>query len=143
MFFQNRDDGRRFFFQVWNNFRKGNRQLEPLGELVLDVILSHPEYHQYLANEEDAVTADFMPESGQTNPFLHMGMHIAIKEQVGSNRPEGISTLYQEFLNSTWQDSHELEHGMMECLGEILWQAQRNNALPDEQAYMECLKRLK
>ena len=143
MFFQDRDAGRRFFFKVWHNYREANGRLEPLEQLVLGVILDHPEYHQYLENEEGAVTAEFTPESGQTNPFLHMGMHIAIKEQVGSDRPEGIKVLYQALLKSRWPDAHELEHNMMECLGEILWQAQRNDALPDEHAYMECLKRLK
>lgn len=143
MFFQNRDAGRRFYFQVWHNYREGNDRLEPLEQLVLGVILEHPEYHQYLENEEDTVTVEFTPESGLTNPFLHMGMHIAIKEQVGSDRPEGISELYQLLLKSGRRDVHELEHNMMECLGEILWRAQRNNALPDEHAYMECLQRLK
>jgi hypothetical protein len=31
---------------------------------------------------------------------------------------------------------------MMQCLSEALWQAQRNNAMPDESAYLACLKRL-
>jgi hypothetical protein len=30
----------------------------------------------------------------------------------------------------------------MECLGESLWQAQRDNRLPDEDAYLECLRKL-
>jgi len=109
---------------------------------VLGVILDHPEYHRYLNNETDAVNNEFTPESGQVNPFLHMGMHIAIKEQVGSDRPAGISGLYHALLQGGWPDGHELEHNMMECLGEILWQAQRDNTLPDEYAYMECLKSL-
>jgi len=31
---------------------------------------------------------------------------------------------------------------MMECLGEMLWQSQRNGAPPDEQRYLECLDKL-
>jgi hypothetical protein len=143
MFIQDRETGRRFFFRVWQKYGQKKTQLEPLEELVLGVILEHPEYHHYLRNEEEAVNNDFVPEAGGTNPFLHMSMHIAIKEQIGADRPAGISDLYRQLLEKKWSDTHELEHNMMECLGESLWVAQRNNAVPDELAYMECLKRLK
>ena len=143
MLIQDRDAARRFFFQVWHKYRTQATGLEPLETLVVGVILEHPEYHPYLENEEDAVNREFQPESGRTNPFLHMGMHIAIKEQVGSDRPAGISTLYRELLQAGSRDAHGVEHDMMECLGVVLWQAQRDNTLPDERAYLECLKRLK
>lgn len=143
MFIQDRDAGRRYFFQVWHKHTLQSGQLEPLETLVLGVIQEHPEYHRYLKNEADAVNSEFVPESGQANPFLHMGMHIAIKEQVGSDRPAGIFNLYHELLQGVWKSAHALEHEMMECLGEVLWRAQRDNTLPDEHAYMECLKRLK
>lgn len=143
MFIQDRDAGRHYFFQVWHKYRFQTGQMEPLEALVLGVILDHPEYHHYFNNEADAVHKEFIPESGQVNPFLHMGMHIAIKEQVGSDRPVGIYSLYQELLQAGWDSAHDLEHDMMECLGEVLWKAQRDNTLPDEQAYMECLRRLK
>ena len=87
MLIQDRDAARRFFFQVWHKYRTQATGLEPLETLVVGVILEHPEYHPYLENEEDAVNREFQPESGRTNPFLHMGMHIAIKEQVGSDPP--------------------------------------------------------
>lgn len=143
MLIQDRDAGRRFFFRVWHKYRQQCEQLEPLEVLVLGVILDHPEYHHYLNNEEDTMSSEFTPESDRVNPFLHMGMHITIKEQVGSDRPAGISGLYHALLQGGWADAHELEHTMMECLGDVLWQAQRANTMPDEYAYMECLKRLK
>jgi hypothetical protein len=30
----------------------------------------------------------------------------------------------------------------MECLARMLWEAQVNQRLPDEQAYLECVRRL-
>ena len=142
MFIQDRGTGRRFFFQVWRKYDQKDVSLDPLEELVLGVILEHPEYHHYLGNEEQVVDTDFVPEAGQSNPFLHMGMHIAIREQIGADRPVGISALYRRLLKKKSSAAHEVEHAMMECLGESLWIAQRNNTLPDELDYMECLKRL-
>ncbi|MEE9160569.1 MAG: DUF1841 family protein [Gammaproteobacteria bacterium] len=139
---QNRDSGRTFFLEVWAKYKR-QAPLESLEKMVLDVILQHPEYHEILAMDEEEIAAmEFLPEAGMTNPFLHMGMHIAILEQVSSNRPSGITALYQQLLRG-YPSAHDLEHSMMECLGESLWQAQRNNTLPDESRYLEQVKRLK
>jgi len=139
---QNRDSGRTFFLEVWAKYKR-QAPLESLEKMVLDVILQHPEYHEILAMDEEEIAAlEFLPEAGMTNPFLHMGMHIAILEQVSSNRPSGITALYQQLLR-VYPSAHDLEHSMMECLGESLWQAQRNNTLPDESRYLEQVKRLK
>ena len=117
--------------------------LEALEQVVLDIILQHPEYHKILdMDETDVAAMEFLPEAGMTNPFLHMGMHIAIQEQIGSNRPEGITVLYQQLL-AGYPSAHDLEHSMMECLGETLWQAQRNNIMPNEMQYLERVKQLR
>ena len=139
-FIQDRDASRRFFLEVWEKHQAA-KPLQALEELILGVILEHPEYHVLLDNEENAVLREFTPELGTTNPFLHMGMHIAIREQVSSDRPGGITALYERLL-SKFATAHDLEHRMMECLGETLWSAQRNNTLPDEIAYLECVKRI-
>ena len=65
------------------------------------------------------------PRTGQTNPFLHMGLHLAIREQVCDRSPgrhRGRAPLTGRRLG----DVHEAEHAMIECLGEALWQAQRS-----------------
>ncbi|RKZ46545.1 MAG: DUF1841 domain-containing protein [Gammaproteobacteria bacterium] len=139
---QDRDSGRTFFLEVWGK-HKNKLPLEALEQMVLDVILQHPEYHVILEKDEKEIsTMEFTPEMGMTNPFLHMGMHIAILEQIGANRPPGITALYQQLLPK-YPSAHDLEHSMMECLGESLWLAQRNNTLPDEAQYLEQVKRLK
>lgn len=141
MFFgQNREQLRRFYLQAWRNHLEG-RPIEPLEGMIIDVITLHPEYQDLLADEERALSADYSPEKGQSNPFLHMGMHLAIREQLSTRRPDGINAAY-EALQKRSGDRHQAEHAMMECLGEAMWQAQRNNTLPDEAAYLACLQSL-
>lgn len=141
MFIRDRDDARRFFTEVWRKYHE-TAGLEPVEQLVLGVILEHPEYHQYLENEEVALNLEVNPDFGETNPFLHMGMHIAIKEQVQSDRPPGIRQLYHNLCGRRIQDRHEVEHKMMECLGGIMWKSQRAGRLPDENEYLECIKKI-
>ena len=139
MFGQNRADLRRFFLTSWNK-HLASHPLQPLERLVAEVIEQHPEYHGCLA-DEDQLRQDFGPEQGQTNPWLHMGMHITIGEQLGADRPSGIRSAYQRLVLRQG-DPHAAEHAMMECLGAVLWEAQRSGEVPDEQAYLACVKRL-
>ena len=114
--------------------------LEPMQALIAEVIEIHPEYHGLLQDNEAATHNDFSPEQGQTNPFLHMGMHIALREQAHSDSPGGVRALHQKLSAS--KGRHDAEHAMMECLGQALWQAQRDGAEPDQLAYLDCLKKL-
>jgi hypothetical protein len=140
MFSPERDRMRQVFLDAWSRLRAGE-PLEPLEMLVAEVVREHPEYHGLLQGMEGALDRDYPPEAGQTNPFLHMGMHISLREQVGSGRPEGIREIYRA-LARHHGDGHRAEHLMMECLGVSLWEAQRSGRPPDEQAYLECLRAL-
>lgn len=133
-----RIDTRRTFFEVWRKVQDG-ASLSGLEIIVADVIRLHPEYHGLLLDPERVQDKDWLPEGGETNPFLHMGMHIAIREQLSIDRPAGIKEAYEALLSHT-RDPHEAEHRMLECLAETLWRAQRENALPDEQAYLRCMR---
>jgi hypothetical protein len=139
MFVHDRDAARRMFVEAWRKRRAGE-VLEPIEALIADVVALHPEYHGLLTSGEAAVAQEYTPDHGVANPFLHMGMHIALREQVGTDRPAGIAGLYRRAVERRG-DPHAVEHEMMECLGEALWRAQRDNAVPDEAAYMECLNR--
>ncbi|NJM10537.1 MAG: DUF1841 family protein [Synechococcaceae cyanobacterium SM1_2_3] len=140
MFGQDRDSLRHYYCTVWDK-ASTNQPLEPLERIIAAVISAHPEYQPALANVETALGREYPPELGETNPFLHMGMHIAIHEQLGSNRPAGILEVYQQLCRRLG-DSHAAEHQMMECLGETLWEAQRDRTEPDEQIYLGRLWRL-
>ncbi len=140
MFGQDRNQIRKFFRDAWNKYR-AHAPLEPLEDLIASVILEHPEYHRLLESGDAVLERDYLPETGEINPFLHMGMHIAIREQIAGNRPAAIKTLHRQLVERCG-GSHEAEHHMMECLAETLWQAQRAQMPPDERAYLECLRRL-
>jgi hypothetical protein len=140
MFVQDRDSARRFFLETWQKYRQ-SRPLEPLEEIVAAVILAHPEYHGLLEDEEEALSSEYTVAAARTNPFLHMGMHVALREQLSADRPQGIAAFYNARLKR-FNDPHALEHRMMECLGEVLWRAQRDNLLPDEAAYLDCLGKI-
>lgn len=137
---QDRNKIRQQYLDVWNKARNG-ADMEPMETLIADVIKEHPEYHPLLNNAEAAIDSEFYPEHGTANPFLHMGMHIALREQVATDRPAGIADITRKLL-LRYRDSHEMEHQMMESLGKTLWEAQRNNTAPDEQSYMESLRQL-
>jgi hypothetical protein len=141
MFSNDRNSLRRYYCTVWDKAGAG-QPLEPLERIIAEVIGAHPEYQSVLTDSEAALEREYTPELGETNPFLHMGMHIAIQEQVGGNRPTGILGVYQQLCRQAG-DSHTAEHQMMECLGETLWEAQRNGTEPDERVYLERLRRLK
>ena len=139
MFGQNREELRRFFQASWRK-RLDGQTLQPLELIVVQVMEQHPEYHHHLADPEQ-LDRDFTPEQGETNPWLHMSMHITLAEQIGADRPKGVRAHYQSVVRR-YSDPHTAEHAMMECLGVILWEAQRDRAAPDEQRYLECLKKL-
>ena len=122
-------------------WRKAARDepLSPLETQIAAVIRDHPEYQAMMT--ETALDASFTPEGGQANPFLHMGLHLAIREQISTDRPIGISNIFNKLIQKH-QNSHEVEHRMLECLAETLWEAQGNNAMPDETAYLERLAKL-
>ena len=137
---QDRSRLRNYYRQVYQKALAGET-LQPLEELIADVIREHSEYHSLFASGTELLDDDFAPEDGQINPWLHLGMHIALREQVGTDRPAGIADITRSLLLAH-RDGHQVEHMMFECLGEALWTAQRDNTPPDDSAYLECLKKL-
>ncbi len=115
--------------------------MQPLENLVAGVILDHPEYQPLLEQTAADLGQDFSSASGESNPFLHMGMHISIREQLSIDRPSGIRTIYQRLAAGTG-DAHACEHQVMACLEKVLWEAQCAGKAPDDQDYLDCLQRL-
>jgi len=141
MFFsEDRNSLRRMYLQAWQRYRDG-LPMEPLQAQIADVVAQHPEYHPLLESGDLVLDQDWRPEQGIGNPFLHMGMHLAIREQLATDRPAGIVAVHNTLLAMSG-DVHEVEHRMAECLGETLWQSQRSGLPPDENAYLEALRRL-
>ena len=139
MFNPTRDQSRIFLFDLWDKHRAG-AALTPLESLALSILVEHPEYHPVLDDRERYLDRDWRPEGGETNPFLHVAMHLAIEEQLSIDQPAGIRGEFQR-LCATLGSAHDAKHAILECLGEVLWQAQSNAAAPDEAQYLACLRR--
>ena len=127
---------RQFFFDAWKKHQQ-KHILEPLEANIVAIILAHPEYHDVL-QQTDPLEQDHV--DGE-NPFLHMGLHLALHEQITTNRPAGIQAMY----NHLWQklgERHAAEHRMMDALASVLWNAQQTGVAPDETHYLELLQKL-
>jgi len=134
MFNPSREEVREMFFAAWRKYRAG----EPLAgveALAIDVILLHPEYHEVLTHPARYRDRDYVDES---NPFLHMSLHVALEEQLSIDQPPGIRAAW-DLLLERWGNRHDALHQALECLAETVWRAQRGQAAPDAAAYLECL----
>ena len=135
---QSREQLRQSYLDAWRKY-SAHLPLEPLEAQLAAVIAEHPEYVPLLESGAPALTADYTPEGGRQNPFLHMGLHLAIREQVATGRPAGIGQIH-EALTRRLGDAHAAEHAMLEPLAEVLWEAQRSGRMPDEERYLERLR---
>ncbi|MBA3535507.1 MAG: DUF1841 family protein [Tatlockia sp.] len=133
-------DTRQMFFASWQKFRQ-KQAMQPLEQQLVAVIKDHPEYHALLENPAGPRDHTYYPELGQTNPFLHMGLHLAIRDQLSTDRPVGVLAIYKTLLQK-YTDPLLVEHLMMDCFAECLWQAQRNKHAPDEKNYLAALSEL-
>ncbi len=134
LYTQNRTEQRKFLAKAWQKFLD-KKILDPLEDQLTRVIEIHPEYHTLIQNIE----SDYFPEQGEVNPFLHINLHLSLREQLSINQPHGINEIYQKILNK-YSDAHEAEHQMMDCIAEMIFSAQKNNTAMDHQAYIRCLE---
>jgi uncharacterized protein DUF1841 len=139
MFAPSREEARRFLVEAWSKRRSG-QPLLPLELIAADLIALHPEYHAVIEHPERYVDRDFSPEAGETNPFLHLSLHLAIAEQLAIDQPPGIRGQFER-LRVARGDDHQALHAILECLGEVIWQSQRHGTPPDATVYLACLER--
>lgn len=135
-----REEVRRFFCDTWKK-KMDNHILTPMENLAADWMSEHPEYHSILSKTESALEQDYSPERGETNPFLHLSMHLSISEQISIDQPPGIRKIAEE-LSQKLGSKHTAQHQMMECLGQIMWEAQREGSQLSPEKYLEALKKL-
>jgi len=139
MFNPSRSQAREFLFDLWEKHRAG-AALTAIESMALAIVLEHPEYHRYLGDRERYLDRDWKPEGGETNPFLHLQMHLAIEEQLSVDQPPGIRATV-EALASRRGSMHDARHDVMDCLAEAIWNAQRHGAAFDNASYLDCLRR--
>ena len=137
MFNPSRDQARRFLVDAWAKRRLGLPATQ-LETLAADLVEHHPEYHALLA-ADDALSREWTPEQGESNPFLHLSLHLAIEEQLSIDQPPGIRAAFDRLCAT--RERHDALHVVLECLGETMWRAQRTGQPPDGAAYLDCLRR--
>jgi hypothetical protein len=135
-----REEVRRFFCDTWKK-KTEDQILTPMEIIASDWMVDHPEYHTLLADPEGAISEDYTPERGETNPFLHLSMHLSISEQISIDQPPGIKAIADK-LAKKHGSAHEAQHAMMDCLGQVMWQAQREGQALSPEIYLEALQRL-
>lgn len=138
LFNPSRDEVRAFFFDTWGKF-KAQQPLTDLEKLALSIMHMHPEYHDILSDPERYQHQAYFPEMGETNPFLHMSLHLSILEQISINQPIGITQIYQQ-LKAKYQNEHDAQHDLLECLAETIWLAQRNQSGLDAEHYLRLMQ---
>ncbi len=138
IFNPSRDEVRQFFFGAWHKFHSA-QLLTALEKLAVQIIQQHPEYHAVLNTPEHHLEQEYFPEMGETNPFLHLSLHLSVLEQLSIDQPPGIAAAYSRLAAS--HGEHEGQHAIMECLAETVWRAQRHRTPPDGTAYLECLRK--
>jgi hypothetical protein len=139
VFTPNRDEARRFLIGAWAKFR-AEQPRSALEERVVAIVAMHPEYHAMLEDPERHLDRDWHPDGGAMNPFLHLALHLAVAEQLAIDQPQGIRAAYDRLLAARG-DAHAATHALLECLGEVVWQAQRLGTGPDAALYLDCLER--
>lgn len=132
MYSNDREAYRQMFFTTWQKYLNKS-PLAATESQLLDIILVHPQYHDLL--DAQFQTQEFVLEE---NPFLHMSLHLAIREQISTDRPKGVREVYQRLLQ-TDLEIHEVEHEMMGCLAEIIWNTQQTGTPANEAEYLQKL----
>jgi hypothetical protein len=131
---------REVYFAAWQK-NLLQQPLTPMESILVDVIQRHPEYHALFNNEQFSELKEEKFDLDH-NPFLHLGLHVAIIEQVSINKPTGVRPIYQKLLRK-YQDKTEVEHQMMHCLVEQIFQLSKFNKPFNENKYIADLRSLK
>jgi len=139
-----RDQARQFLFDAWKKFKE-KKELSDLEKIAVEVIQMHPEYHAIIDSPSRYMHQQYFPEMGETNPFLHLSLHLSVIEQIRINQPIGITQIYDrlrhQYNNTILSSIHMAQHDLLECLAETIWQAQRNNIALDTSDYLNLLEK--
>ena len=138
MFNPSRDQARQFFIDAWDKSQTGN-VLSPLEAIAANLVGMHPEYHAVLESGEAAIARDWTPEMGESNPFLHLSLHMAIEEQLSIDQPPGIRGAF-EFQCLRLQDRHAALHVVLDSLAETIWRSQREGTPLDGAGYVAAVR---
>ncbi|MFN7096981.1 MAG: DUF1841 family protein [Gammaproteobacteria bacterium] len=138
MYSTDRTQMRQQFFHTWQKYQAG-QFLSELEQQIVQVIMDHPEYHIIFNQPDKYLDKDFLPEFGETNPYLHLALHLTIRDQIATDRPVGIHAIYVDYCKK-FGDSLRAEHEMIECLATYMWQSMQSGGQFDLDNYLESLR---
>ena len=133
MFSQDRKKQREFLSNSWQKYTS-NKPLDPLEKQLVSIIEIHPEYYDLIGN----IDSEYFPEQGEINPFLHINLHLALRDQLSINQPKGIKEVHQKLIKQH-KDTHAVEHLMMECIAEMIFTSQKKNTAMNHEKYLNCI----
>ena len=139
MFAPTQEEVRRFFCEAWAK-SQAEQPMQAIEQLAAGWVAEHPEWHAELADADAAVARQYGEGAVGGNPFLHLSMHLSISEQCSIDQPAGIRQAV-ELLAARRGDLHAAHHEVMECLGQMLADAQARRGEPDGAAYLDCVRR--
>lgn len=135
----NRSENREYFFEVWKKYQN-KHPLDAMESKVLSILQMHPELHILLNDPEKYLESDFFAELGESNPFLHLGLHTAVMEQLSVDQPKGIRKLFNKACQR-FADEHEAYHCVMNSLAIELHEMYENNRTFNEALYFKRIKK--
>jgi len=141
IFGDDRKQLRKMYFDSWYK-AQNDKPLTPLETQIADVIGMHPEYHPHLtADTEAQIDKDYQTQMGEANPFLHMGLHLGLREQIATDRPVGIKSIFFKLTTSV-KNSHQAEHLCMDILSHFIMESQQSGKAPNDQKYLQQLNQV-
>ncbi|AGF49226.1 DUF1841 family protein [Candidatus Kinetoplastidibacterium galati] len=138
MFNPSLDQARYFFIEVWNK-HKLSKTLTPIEKTTIACILEHPQFYKDLDNKE-SIKNSYNSNFPESNPFLHLSMHLAISEQLLIDQPCGIKAAYNKLITSN--DPHTAIHKIIKCLTLTIQYSQTHRLELDSNKYMNLIKDL-
>ncbi len=138
MFGQDIQALRTVYFDAWEKF---NQQaiLSPLEHIITQAISTHPEYHDFFSDRKNVNHT--LTHSDGTPHFFHLGLHVALGEQLQADRPKGIKKIYTKLMG-LYFDPIEVEHKMIHCLMAFLVESAQHPNQPNEKNYLAKLEKL-
>lgn len=139
MYNPTREQARQFFIDAWRK-QCERLPLTQLEAIAADLVQHHPEYHAVIEDPDSALDRDWTPEMGQTNPFLHLSLHLAIEEHLSIDQPHGLRAAFEAHF-ARLGDRHQALHIVLDALAETLWRSQHDRAPLDGAAYVDRVRR--
>lgn len=119
---------RQHFYHAWQKHLRGYA-LSEFEHRIVEVLLNYPEYTKALS--PDSIDVD----NGE-NPYLILGAHMEVKDQLRLDRPRGIKKL----VDSSSKGGAFVESLMVELMVYTLKSAYINKTPPSYEQYLRELR---